>query len=146
MVCETICLNYITNLLSGRLYLHPVSELHQFRPALTYLDVQSRKTMRSTTTGSEYDSDEGPPPDPDEVPVSAAPRRKEKKPVEMKEISVSTRKTDDKGTAVGLSTMRREILQVIRAEEDEEWQNYEYCDATVRIRGKVSNMVNTDSR
>lgn len=116
---------------NGRLYLHPVSEIHQFRPTMTYLDMQSRKSRHSTAgAGSDSDSDHGPPPDPDEVQVPPTSKAKDKKPVEMREISVSTRKTDDKGATVGLSTVRREMLQVIRAEEDEEWQNYEYCDAT----------------
>ncbi len=75
-----------------------------------------------------------PPPDPDEAPVASSSKGKgkEKKPAEMREINVSTRKTDDKGMTQGLSTVRREMLQIIRAEEEEEWLNYEYHNVTVR--------------
>ena len=117
----------------GHLHLHPISELHQFRPTLTYLDMQSKKNKRSRAgAGSESESDEDPPPDPDDAPVASTSKGKEKKQVEMREINVSTRKADEKGMAMGLSTARREMLQIIRAEEEEEWHNYEYCDATVR--------------
>ncbi|KAF8640487.1 hypothetical protein AX17_000150 [Amanita inopinata Kibby_2008] len=115
----------------GRLHLHSIGELHQFRPTMTYLDALSRKGRRSNAgAGSESESDDGPPPDPDEAPAVAASKAKDKKPVEMREIHVSTRKADDKGAMVGLSTVRREMLQIIRAEEDEEWHNYEFCDAS----------------
>ncbi|KAK2461807.1 hypothetical protein APHAL10511_006270 [Amanita phalloides] len=115
----------------GCLHLHPISELHQFRPTLTYLDVHLRKNRRSKTgAGSESESDDDPPPDPDEVPTTTSLKGKEKKPAEMREVNVSTRKTDEKGTTVGLSTARREMLQIIRAEEEEEWHTYEYCDLT----------------
>ncbi|PFH54609.1 hypothetical protein AMATHDRAFT_134295 [Amanita thiersii Skay4041] len=115
----------------GRLHLHTISELHQFRPTLTYLDVQSQRSRRSRKgmeSGSE--SDDGPPPDPDDVPTVPITKERDKKPAEMREIHVSTRKVDDKGTTIGLSSVRREMLQMIRAEEDEEWQAYEFCDHT----------------
>jgi len=102
---------------------------------LTYLDSQSRKNKRSGTgAGSDDDDDDDPPPDPDEAPVASSSKGKgkEKKPAEMREINVSTRKTDDKGMTQGLSTVRREMLQIIRAEEEEEWLNYEYHNVTVR--------------
>jgi DNA-directed RNA polymerase-3 subunit RPC5 len=95
--------------------------------------MQSKKNKRSRAgAGSESESDEGPPPDPDEAPVASTSKAKEKKQVEMREINVSTRKADEKGMATGLSTARREMLQIIRAEEEEEWHNYDYCDVTVR--------------
>ncbi|KZV75560.1 hypothetical protein PENSPDRAFT_571202 [Peniophora sp. CONT] len=116
----------------GRLHLHPVSETHQLRPTLTYLDVLSRKSKRSR--GDDSDSDDGPPPDPDE-PAPAPVAKKEKKPTgDARDIQVSARKSEDKGgqnMQGGLSTVRREMLQAIHAEEDETWINYEFkADAT----------------
>jgi len=121
----------------GHLHLQPISETHQFRPTLTYLDVMSQKTRRSRgDAGSDEDSDDGPPPDPDEpLPVLTAASKKEKKPLEAKEVQVSARKAmDDKGNLQGgLSAVRREMLLAIRAEEDEAWQDLEFCDGEVFI-------------
>lgn len=118
----------------GKLHLHPISETHQLRPTLTYLDILSKKNRRSRGTGSGSDSDDGPPPDPDE-PAPLSTIKKEKKAVgEAKEVHVSARKTDDKAgvsTQGGLSAVRREMLQIIRAEEDEAWDTLEFCDLNV---------------
>lgn len=112
------------------LHLHPISETHQFRPTLTYLDVLSRKSRRYDAD-SDSDSN-GPPPDPDELPP--VPVKKEKKAAvgETREVHVSARKmADDKtGQLAQLSTVRREMLAAIRADEDEAWQNMEYFDVT----------------
>jgi len=117
---------------NGHLHLQPISETHQFRPTLTYLDIMSRKSRRSRgDAGSDEDSDDGPPPDPDDPPlVQTTASKKEKKPLEVKEVQVSARKAiDDKGNLQGgLSAVRREMLLAIRAEEDEAWQDLEYCD------------------
>jgi len=117
----------------GRLHLHPVSETHQLRPTLTYIDYMSRKNKRSRGgPGSDSDSDDGPPPDPDEV-VPESPPKKEKRPAgEAKEVQVSVRKstTDDKNIQGGLSLQRRELLAHIRAEEDEKWEDLMYFDGT----------------
>lgn len=95
----------------------------------------SRKSRRSRgDAGSDEDSDDGPPPDPDEpLPVQATTSKKEKKPLEAKEVQVSARKgVDDKGNLQGgLSAVRREMLLAIRAEEDETWQDLEFCDGEV---------------
>ncbi|KAF9270361.1 hypothetical protein L218DRAFT_30152 [Marasmius fiardii PR-910] len=115
----------------GEVHLHPISETHQFRPVLTYLDVVSRKHRR---LGADSDSgtDDGPPPDPDEPPPVTV--KKEKKPAigETREVHVSARKmADDKtGQLAQLSTVRREMLAAIRADEDEAWQNMGYFDVT----------------
>ncbi|KIJ68300.1 hypothetical protein HYDPIDRAFT_106473 [Hydnomerulius pinastri MD-312] len=113
----------------GQLHLLPISETHQFRPTLTHLDTMSRKSRRSRGgAGDDSDSDDGPPPDPDEAPPVAAPK-KDKKPVEAKEVQVSVRKSgDDKTLQGGMSTVRREMLLAIRNEEDEPWQHVEFCD------------------
>ncbi|KAG8219926.1 hypothetical protein J3R82DRAFT_924, partial [Butyriboletus roseoflavus] len=113
----------------GRLHLVPISETHQFRPTLTYLDIMSRKARHSRGGGSDSESDDGAPPDPDEVlPVVTAPK-KEKKAAEAKEVQVSARKSgDDKGFQGGMSVARREMLLAIRAEEDEPWQPVQFCD------------------
>ncbi|KAG2077158.1 hypothetical protein BDR04DRAFT_1089488 [Suillus decipiens] len=117
---------------NGQLHLQPISETHQFRPTLTYLDIMSRKSRRSRgDAGSDEDSDDGPPPDPDEPPppVQTA-SKKEKKPLEVKEVQVSARKAgDDKGNLQGgLSAVRREMLLAIRAEDDEVWNDLDFCD------------------
>ncbi|KAJ7783559.1 DNA-directed RNA polymerase III subunit Rpc5 [Mycena maculata] len=121
----------------GQLHLHPISETHQLRPTLTYLDILSRKNKRSRAGGgSDSDSDDGPPPDPDEpAPAPAPAPKKEKKPSgEAREVQVTARKTEDKGGVQpvqgGLSTARREMLIALRAEEDEAWQDLEFCDVT----------------
>ena len=115
--------------------MHPISETHQLRPTLTYIDVLSRKAKRHKGGGgSDDDSDDGPPPDPDE-PQQAPAHRKEKKPVgEAKEVQISVRKTvDDRGipTGGGVTSTRREMLLAIRAEEDEQWEDYTFHDGEV---------------
>jgi DNA-directed RNA polymerase-3 subunit RPC5 len=117
----------------GKLHLHPISEMHQLRPSLTYLDVLSRKNKRSRGGGeSDSESDDGPPPDPDEA--TAAPPKKEKKSTgEVKEVHVTARKADDSGALGqgGMSAVRREMLHIIRAEEEDKWENFAFCDVTV---------------
>ncbi|KAF9015301.1 DNA-directed RNA polymerase III subunit Rpc5 [Cyathus striatus] len=116
---------------NGKLHLHPINETHQLRPTLTYLDLLSRKNKRSRNGGeNDSDSDDGPPPDPDE-PVMQLPAKKERKVAgDAKEVHVTTRRGDDKGVVAGqgaLSAVRREMLHLIRVEEDEEWQSLEFC-------------------
>ena len=82
--------------MSGKLHLHPISEIHQLRPTLTYLDILSRKNRRRGP-GSDSDSDDGPPPDPDEVPVAATPKKEKKTSGDEKEVHVTARKSDDSG-------------------------------------------------
>jgi len=117
----------------GKLHLHPISETHQFRPTLTYVDVLSRKSKRPRGGGSDDDSDDGPPPDPDDPTPALPTQKKEKKPVkEAKEVQVSVRKTvDDKGMPMGggMTAVRREMLMMLRAEEDEQWEDYKFFDS-----------------
>ncbi|KAH7883721.1 DNA-directed RNA polymerase III subunit Rpc5 [Phlebopus sp. FC_14] len=124
----------------GRLHLLPISETHQFRPTLTYLDAMSRKSRRSKNgIGSDSESDEGPPPDPDEPAPPHAPK-KDKKPVEVKEVQVSARKTsDDRGGGLqgGMSAVRREMLLAIRSEEDEPWLSVEFYDGETEESNEV---------
>ncbi|KAF8912804.1 Sin-like protein conserved region-domain-containing protein [Gymnopilus junonius] len=112
----------------GKLHLHPINETHQFRPTLSYLDVLSRKNRRSRGAGSDSDSDEGPPPDPDEPVPVVAPKREKKASGDAKEVHVSARKSEDQNGPGhgGLSVVRREMLQIIRAEEDEIWDNLSF--------------------
>ncbi|KAK7463729.1 hypothetical protein VKT23_005666 [Stygiomarasmius scandens] len=121
----------------GELHLHPVSQIHQFRPTLTYLDILSRKHKRKNAD-SDSDSDDGPPPDPDEPAPVATSKKKEKKTTgDAKEVHASARKTvDDKtGSLAQLSTVRREMLAAIRAEEDETWESLSYYDVTTAEAG-----------
>jgi DNA-directed RNA polymerase-3 subunit RPC5 len=104
------------------------------------MDVHMRKNTRRTAGhGSDSDSDDGPPPDPDE-PASAPVPKKEKsrKPAEeAKEVHVSMRKADDKGMGAqgGLSTVRREMLTMLREEDDEPWQelSFNHGDVSERV-------------
>lgn len=107
------------------------------RPTLTYLDALSRKNKRRTG-GSDSDSDDGPPPDPDEpAPPPPLSSKKEKKPAgEAREVQVSARKTADDKSGMqplqgGLSTVRREMLLAIRTEDEESWEDLEFCDGEV---------------
>ncbi len=121
----------------GKLNLHPISETHQFRPTLTYLDILSHRNRRTHQGGSEFESDGGPPPDPDE-PVPTEITKKEKVTEPGKEVQVSARKADDKSGAPalgGLSAVRRDMLRIIRTEEDEEWADLEFFGVTVSFLG-----------
>ncbi|KAF7320250.1 hypothetical protein MKEN_00809600 [Mycena kentingensis (nom. inval.)] len=116
----------------GQLHLHPISETHQMRPTLTYLDILSRKNKRSHADSDDSD-DDGPPPDPDEAPPPPVEKKVKKPSGETKEVHVAARKTDDKNggqTLGGLSTARREMLAAIHAEEDEGWQDLKFYDVT----------------
>lgn len=117
---------------AGKLHLHPISEAHQLRPSLTYLDVLSRKSKRSRAGESDSDSDDGPPLDPDEPP----PPKKDKKPTgEAKEVHVTARKADDSAGLGqgGISAVRREMLHIIRQEDEEKWENLDFFEIAVRI-------------
>ena len=78
--------------------------------------------------------DDGPPSDPD-APSAAASTKGKKPSGEAKEVQVSARKGEDKsGTQNfqgGMSNARREILTILRNEEDEEWQDLAYHDVEV---------------
>ncbi|KAF8898594.1 hypothetical protein BD779DRAFT_1607357 [Infundibulicybe gibba] len=118
---------------NGELHLHRISETHQFRPTLTYLDFLSRKNKRRN--GYDSDSDEGPPPDPDEpAPMAILKKEKDKKATgDVREVQVSARKLEDKGGPQGqggLTAARREMLHLIRTEEDEGWQDIGFYDVT----------------
>lgn len=120
--------------MSGKLHLHPVTETHQFRPTLTYLDAISRKSRRG---GNDSDSDDGPPPDPDD-PTPMVVTKKPKKPVgDAKEVQVSAKGASDQ--QAGMSLVRREMLQILRNEEDEDWESLDFCDVTVSS-GRISDL------
>lgn len=95
------------------------------------MDILSRKNRRSRGGGSDSDSDDGPPPDPDEVAPVPTTKKEKKAAGDAKEVHVSARKSEDQGGQSGLSTVRREMLQIIRVEEDEKWEDLQFCDVTV---------------
>lgn len=102
---------------------------------MTYLDILSRRN-KGRGGDSDSDSDGGPPPDPDDAPPVPVVKKEKKPSGEVREVQVSARKLEDKGSMQaqgGLSTVRREMLQAIRNEEDEDWQDLEFCDVIVRI-------------
>lgn len=112
---------------SGALHLHPINETHQLRPTLTYLDALNRKSRRTRGADSDSESsDNGSPPDPDEVTPVVVPKKGKKPAGEAKEVQVAARKAEEKGgrdLQGGMSAMRREMLMSLRAEEEEEWQD-----------------------
>lgn len=112
--------------------MHPITQTHQFRPTLTYLDVLSRKSKRGQ--GDSDSEDDGPPPDPDDPTPVVERTKKEKKVLEAREVQVSARKAEDKSglqLGAGLSTARKEMLVAIHAEEDESWQSLTVCSEEV---------------
>ncbi|KZT30371.1 hypothetical protein NEOLEDRAFT_1082211 [Neolentinus lepideus HHB14362 ss-1] len=116
----------------GRLHLHPISDAYQLRPTLTYMDVLSRKSKRRTGGGDDSDSDDGPLPDPDEEAPPPTVKKEKKHPTgEAREVQVAARRSDREGSQAiqgGLSAVRREMLLTIRAEEEEPWEDLEYCE------------------
>ena len=114
----------------GRLSLHPIAEVLQLRPTLTYMDHLSRKKggRAGNDSGSE---DDGPPQDADEVAADVI--KKEKPEPQAKEVQVSVRKSmpDEKNILGGLSAQRRELLAHIRAEEEDPWEELVYYDGAV---------------
>ena len=113
----------------GALHLHPLSETHQLRPTLTYLDALNRKSRRARGADTDSESDDGPPPDPDEVPPISTPPKTKGPAAGAKEVQVTARKVDEMGgqhLQGGLSAVRREMLMGIRAEEEDEWQELAY--------------------
>ncbi len=118
--------------MKGRLHLHPISETHQFRPTLTYMDMHLRKSRRPR--GDDSDEDDGPPPDPDEPAPAPAPKKEKKLAGEVKEVQVAVRKTgESQGLQFqgGLTQIRRDMLTLMHTEEDERWDDYEYCGGEV---------------
>ncbi len=101
------------------------------------MDVLTRKTKRSKAgAGSDDDSDDGPPPDPDEPQQAPAPKKEKRPTGEAREVQVSVRKAvDDKGvpTGGGITSVRREMLLALRAEEDEQWVDYTFYDGEVSL-------------
>jgi len=83
---------------------------------------------------SDSESDDGPPPDPDE-PARIPAGKKEKGPTtESREVQVSARKIEDKGGAQvpgALSAVRKDMLHAIRAEEDLNWEDVQFYDMSV---------------
>lgn len=98
------------------------------------MDVFLRKSRRSKNADDDSDSDDGPPPDPDD-PTPPAPVKKEPKAAgESREVHVAVKKSEDKGAQSlqgGLSAVRRDMLLALREEEEEPWQDFEYCDGEV---------------
>jgi len=120
----------------GSLHLHPLSETQQLRPTLTYLDALNRKSRRTRGADSDSDSGDGTLPDPDEVSPIPITKKTKKPAGEAKEVQVAARKAEEKGgrdLQGGLSTIRREMLMTVRAEEEEEWQDLTYHIAEVSL-------------
>lgn len=98
------------------------------------MDMHLRKSRR-TRGGDDSDEDDGPPPDPDEPAPAPAPKKEKKPTGEAKEVQVAVRKTGESMQGLqlqgGLTQIRREMLTLMHAEEDEQWDDYEYCGGEV---------------
>ena len=104
------------------------------------MDILSRKNKRSRGADSDSDSDDGPPPDPDEI-APTVPKKEKRAAGEAKEVHVSARKSDDQsglGAQGSLSAARREMLHIIRVEEEEQWESLAFCNVTVRCSNILS--------
>ncbi|THH03229.1 hypothetical protein EW145_g6424 [Phellinidium pouzarii] len=113
----------------GHIHLHPISQTHQLRPTLTYMDVHLRKSRRSRVgVDDDSDSDDGPPPDPDD-PNPPAPVKKR------------TKSSDGRGERSGLTVARREMLHAMREEEEEPWQDFEYHDGETEEAAEAFNAI-----
>ena len=120
------------------MHLHPISETHQLRPTMTYIDVLMRKSTRRSRTNDDSDeeSDDGPAVDPEEAP-QISPKRDRKTTGEAKEVQVAVKKVEEKGGQQlqgGLSAVRREMLLMLREEDEEKWEDIEYFDGEVHIK------------
>ena len=119
---------------SGKLFLHPINETHQFRPTLTYMDTLTRKSKRRGGGYSDDESD-GPPPDPDEAPPEKLAPKKEKKASSSnaKEVTVAVRRGGESAEDLGgLSSLRRELIGKRKKEREEPWQSLNWNDEGVR--------------
>ena len=99
------------------------------------MDMHLRKSRR-TRGGDDSDDDDGPPPDPDEAPPAPALKKEKKPSGDAKEVQVAVRKTaESQGMQFtgGMTQIRRDMLTLIHAEEDEDWDDYEYCGGEVSL-------------
>ena len=113
----------------GQLHLHPISQTHQLRPSLTYLDFQQRRSKSRRGHEDDDESDEAPP-DPDDPGSPPKDKGKEKAkaaPTPAKEIQAAARRVED----AGLSVTRREFLLRMREERSEDWESLKYFDTDV---------------
>lgn len=129
------------------MYLHPISETHQFSPNLSYLDVLS-KNSRPRRSNDEDDEDEGPPPDPDDPqPAQPPPKKVKKGSSNAKEVTVTTRRAGESGEDLGgLSSLRRELILKRRKERDEPWRPLAWHDEEVRRRDSISARIDFNGR
>ncbi|KAG8928835.1 hypothetical protein FRC03_002415 [Tulasnella sp. 419] len=108
---------YVGILKNGELHLHPISQTHQFRPSLTYLDVLSRKAKPQVGDDEEEDEDEG------NADKGKAPAR---------DVQISARGSGEGagGAAAmgGLSAVRREMIATMRKEQEEKWHDLDWYD------------------
>ncbi|KAG8999397.1 hypothetical protein FRB90_012083 [Tulasnella sp. 427] len=110
---------FIGVLRDGQLYLHPISQVHQFRPTLTYMDVLSRKT-KSTAEDDEEGEEEN------AAPATAAATAAKS----AREVVVAARGTpgEGAGNVGGLSALRREMISTMRKEQEERWVDMQWDD------------------
>jgi DNA-directed RNA polymerase III subunit RPC5 len=117
---------------TGRLHLHPVSEIQQLRPSLTHLDENSNKSESSKTAGVSVDPDDS---TGDQSAIPGLLRREDMNMADAKEALVTARKPGDSGNIYlqsGVTAVRREMLLALRLEEEEKWEELAFCSADVR--------------
>ncbi|KAG8882785.1 hypothetical protein FRB97_007719 [Tulasnella sp. 331] len=104
----------------GKLHLHRISEIQQFRPTLTYLDVMARQKSKPATLDDEGDGGDEVEP---AIPASAPKAR---------EVVVSARGSEASGGGMGqMSALRREMISAARKEQKEGWVDLEWFDEMV---------------
>ncbi|KAG9011459.1 hypothetical protein FRB94_008290 [Tulasnella sp. JGI-2019a] len=100
----------------GKLHLHRISEIQQFRPTLTYLDVLARQKSKPATLD---DGEEGDEPEP-AIPAAAPKAR---------EVVVSARGGEAGGSGMGqMTALRREMIAAARKEQKGAWVDLEWFD------------------
>ncbi|KIO31197.1 hypothetical protein M407DRAFT_68288 [Tulasnella calospora MUT 4182] len=109
---------FVGVLRDGQLYLHPISQVHQFRPTLTYMDVLSRKNRPKTDDDDDVEEESAP-------PAAAATVAKA-----AREVVVAARGTPGEaaGNVGGLSALRRDMISTMRKEQEERWVDMQWDD------------------
>ncbi|KAF8337418.1 DNA-directed RNA polymerase III subunit Rpc5 [Cantharellus anzutake] len=119
----------------GCLHLHPISETHQFKPNLSYLDFSRKTSSKRAALGAPVNpasDDEGPDSDDaddDHPAVGSAASKPKKRPgagAGLREISVSAKRTDDGWQGASLSDVRLEIMAKTQSEREARWFDLEY--------------------
>ncbi|KZO98350.1 hypothetical protein CALVIDRAFT_535428 [Calocera viscosa TUFC12733] len=109
--------NMIGILRGDKLYLHPLEKTYQLRPSLDYLDALAAKEKESRRGRDDDDEEE----EDDE-------REGRVKPRDVREVIGSVKGTGGDKEFGGMSTVRKEMLVMVRDEKEEKWHDLEWND------------------